>query len=195
MLRNSGSVPVLPAELGRRGQNDAGASSIRSGGSARSKIPLSARSAASAISMHVNSYSYLSNRVYDFLQARSAWLRRTQYEREEGGDAALKVRGSSFAAPRFSGSGSFVRSTSSRGIYGGEQIPTAEYHSKHADYSLWCSPRASNRVLKLVFISCKYQTHNLYQTRGSKCPETWLGPVHFTTGLLSHLCGVQRTRE
>ena len=92
MLRNGGGVPTLPTELGRRGQNDVGASSIRSGGSARSRVPLSARSTASAISMHVNSYSYLSNRVYDFLQARSAWRRRIENEKEEGENASLKVR-------------------------------------------------------------------------------------------------------
>ncbi len=135
MPGNSGSVPVLPVELGRRGKNDAGASSIRSGGSARSKIPPSARSTTSAISMHVNSYSYLSNRVYDFLQARSAWLGRTQYEKEEGGDAALKVRGSSlFCAPRrLSGLGRVFhvlflqpRKQCNRG----EEIPTTGYNTK-----------------------------------------------------------------
>lgn len=97
MLQNGGDVPALPGALGGGGNYDAaGAASVRSGGSAKSRVPLSARSAASAISMHVNSYSYLSNRAYDFMQARSAWLRRTQNEQDEGRDKwedpALKVR-------------------------------------------------------------------------------------------------------
>lgn len=95
MLQNGGGVPALPGTLGGRGNHDAaGVATFRSG-SARSRVPLSARSAASAISMHVNSYSYLSNRVYDYMHARSAWLRRTQQEHAGGGgeweDAALKV--------------------------------------------------------------------------------------------------------
>ncbi|CAM9918786.1 unnamed protein product, partial [Ectocarpus sp. 4 AP-2014] len=71
-----------------------GTASMRSTGSARSRVPLSARSAASAISMHINSYSYLSNRVYDFQQSKSRWLHRVQSERDgdadEDGDAVLK---------------------------------------------------------------------------------------------------------
>lgn len=92
--RDNGRVPAL-----RRGGSygpPGGPTSVRSGGSARSRVPLSARSAASAISMHVNSYSYLSSRAYDFVQARSAWLLRAHNECEGGGDdnvdAALKVR-------------------------------------------------------------------------------------------------------
>lgn len=88
-----GSVPTFPGGLGgtRRGNDDSPsrAASIRSGAG-------SARSAASAISMHVNSYSYLISRAYDFLQARSSWQRRTeQNELKGGGDEgedALKVR-------------------------------------------------------------------------------------------------------
>lgn len=92
-------VPALSGALGSGGNYDAaGAASVRSGGSARSRVPLSARSAASAISMHVNSYSYLSNRVYDYMHAKSEWLRRTPNEHAGGGDewedAALQVRNS-----------------------------------------------------------------------------------------------------
>lgn len=89
-------MPAFPGGLGTGGNYDAagGAASVRSGGSRR--VPLSARSVNSNISMHVNSYSYLSNRVYDFLQARSSWLGRTQNERGGGdgdeGEDALKVR-------------------------------------------------------------------------------------------------------
>lgn len=80
---------------GRRGD---GPTSIKGGdaGSARSshsRVDLSARSAASAISMHINSYSYLSERAYDYLHARSSWQRRVQ-DKQEGDDSeqsALKV--------------------------------------------------------------------------------------------------------
>lgn len=80
---------------GRRGD---GPPSIKGGdaGSARSshsRVPLSARSATSAISMHINSYSYLSERAYDFLHARSSWQKRV-HDKQEGDDSeqsALKV--------------------------------------------------------------------------------------------------------
>ncbi|CAM9588546.1 unnamed protein product, partial [Ectocarpus fasciculatus] len=83
-VRGGGGVPSLRvAEGGNPGIHNNvadGTASMRSTGSARSRVPLSARSAASAISMHINSYSYLSNRVYDFLQAKSRWLHRVQSE-------------------------------------------------------------------------------------------------------------------
>lgn len=62
--------------------------------SSRSRVPLSARSIASAISMHVNSYSYLSDRVYDFVESKAVWLQRTKSQ-TDGGDhdaAVLNVR-------------------------------------------------------------------------------------------------------
>lgn len=71
--------------------NDGGARSARS---SHSRVPLSARSAGSAISMHINSYSYLSDRAYDYVDARSSWQKRVQ-DTQEGGDSeqsALKVR-------------------------------------------------------------------------------------------------------
>ncbi|CAN0324082.1 unnamed protein product, partial [Ectocarpus sp. 12 AP-2014] len=95
--QGGGGVPALRVvEGGNPGIHNVadGTASMRSTGSARSRVPLSARSAASAISMHINSYSYLSNRVYDFQQAKSRWLHRVQSERDgdadEGGDAVLK---------------------------------------------------------------------------------------------------------
>lgn len=58
-------------------------------------MPLSARSAAvsAANSMHADSYSYLSDRVYSFLKARSAWKQRVQSEDagDEGEQETLKV--------------------------------------------------------------------------------------------------------
>lgn len=96
-VQDNGGVPAL-REGGSYGPGG-GPTSARSGGSARSRVPLSARSATSAISMHVNSYSYLSNRVYDFVQARSTWLRQGQNEGEDDHvDAALKVRTNKSAA-------------------------------------------------------------------------------------------------
>lgn len=59
-------------------------------------MPQSARSAAvsGAHSIHSDSYSYLSDRVYNFLKARSAWKQRVQSEDagEEGVQETLKVR-------------------------------------------------------------------------------------------------------
>lgn len=56
-------------------------------------------STSSAISIHANSYSYLSRRVYDYFQARSEWINRVQQQEQERGihdigseEAALKVR-------------------------------------------------------------------------------------------------------
>ena len=58
-------------------------------------MPLSARSAAvsAANSMHADSYSYLSDRVYSFLKAQSAWKQRVQSEDagDEGVQATLKA--------------------------------------------------------------------------------------------------------
>lgn len=80
----------------RGGGGNAG--SVRSGGSgisSRSRAPLSARSSAtSTVAMHANSYAYLSDRVYDALYAKSAWLGRVQSEEEgqEIEEATLKVQ-------------------------------------------------------------------------------------------------------
>ena len=72
------------------------AGSGRSNRSARSTMPQSARSAAvsGAHSMHSDSYSYLSDRAYNFLKARSAWKQRAQSEDagENGVQETLKVR-------------------------------------------------------------------------------------------------------
>lgn len=85
-----GGMPPLVIE----GGNGSSVGSKASGRDAQRNVPLSARSIASAISVHINSYAYLSDRAYDFFNARSAWLRRTQDEREDGKgeEAAMKVR-------------------------------------------------------------------------------------------------------
>lgn len=79
----------MPAHRG----NGDDATTTRSAGSGRSRVPLSARSARSANSMHADSYSYLSDRVYNFLKARSAWKQRVQSEEagDEGVQETLKV--------------------------------------------------------------------------------------------------------
>lgn len=71
--------------------------SARSGGSGKTTHTLAAMSAGSntsAVSMHPNSYSYLSDRVYDYGQAESMWMERVQDERRGQGreTIALKVR-------------------------------------------------------------------------------------------------------
>lgn len=82
-------------------ESDDDAATARSTGSgrsrsARSRVPLSARSAAlsAANSMHADSYTYLSDRVYSFLEARSAWKQRVQSEDagDDGMQETLKVR-------------------------------------------------------------------------------------------------------
>lgn len=70
------------------------AANARKGGVGDSRAPLSARSAASSVvSTNVNSQSYLNNREYNFLYAKSVWLQRVQGERTgcEGEEAVLKV--------------------------------------------------------------------------------------------------------
>lgn len=87
------SVPDLDRRkptTGEAGDGEPIGNSVRS---FQSKVPLSERSATSAITMHSNSYSYLTERAYDYFKARSAWVRRTQSDGEDGAseEAAIKV--------------------------------------------------------------------------------------------------------
>lgn len=82
----------MPAVRGG-GDDAATARSAGSGRSrsARSTMPHSGRSGAvsAANSMHADSYSYLSDRVYSFLKARAAWKQRVQSE-EDAGDEGVQ---------------------------------------------------------------------------------------------------------
>lgn len=78
--------------------------------SSRTNAPPSARSATSEAAVHTSSLSYLSNRVYDYLSARSAWEQRVKLARagQSVHAAALKVRDEPIAdespSPRAGGS-------------------------------------------------------------------------------------------
>lgn len=85
---------VVSSNVGEKGETPS-TPSINSGGSgmtSHSWAPLSSRSNASVVSMHANSYSYLSDRVYDFVEAKSSWMERMQSELEGQESEALALQ-------------------------------------------------------------------------------------------------------